>query len=690
MAIEPIRKVTIINAEKASRRLMKTVSRLGMIDVTDVGERLAGDEGRLRPLEVSTEETDERLYKIDFILNLLNTHVPEEKGFFEGVAPVPQVVDQAEVKQAIEGYDLDGVFRRAGDLDETLRRSERTRGEIEQQLLDLEPLAGVPFTMKDFHAPRRVALFYGTIPAGRLQTIDASAEPWVRAAWERVEPRASAEGTAAPTDGGPNRQQDRATMIAACPAEDGEDLRKALSGLGFEEVRLPVLPGTVEDHILELRGDLAEVGARIVEAKEGVREMAGDRRTLVTLKAFWLARRNEHVAATRTRAGRWVHVLTGYIRAKDVEGFREAMKKEVPEAVILLEEPGPDEDVPVSLSLPRGFQPLSILVEMFGLPGYRSFDPTPFLHFNFYIFFGICFSDVGYGVMLLAMSYYLSRKTRDYEGVNNFARVLLYGGVSTVMFGALLGSWFGDLYQAKYLGEGNILLRLQSFFAVLDPIEKTIHALLLALAIGVLNQFYGIALKMYGALRRGDWRGAVFDGLFWLILLPGVLIMASKLFVPTPPRVFNLGLGLFVAGGLGLVATQGRDLGNPVSRILGGLVSLYGIIGSYGITAFIGDTLSYCRLLALGLTTSIVGMTFNMIGGLLRDIPYVGFFIFVFIVVAGHVFNFAISLLGAFVHSMRLIFVEFFGRFYEVGARPFQPLGFDSPLCIIRKTRDGR
>jgi V/A-type H+-transporting ATPase subunit I len=292
--------------------------------------------------------------------------------------------------------------------------------------------------------------------------------------------------------------------------------------------------------------------------------------------------------------------------------------------------------------------------------------------------------------MLLVMSFYLSRKTRDYEGVNNFARVLLYGGVSTVIFGALLGSWFGDLYQAKYLGEGNILLRLQSFFAVLDPIEKTIHALLLALAIGVLNQFYGIALRMYGALRQGDWKGAVFDGLFWLILLPGILIMASKLFVPTPPYVFSTGLGLFIGGGLGLVATQGRDLGNPVSRILGGLVSLYGIMGTYGITAFIGDTLSYCRLLALGLTTSIVGMTFNMIGGLLRDIPYVGFFIFVLIVVVGHVFNFAISLLGAFVHSMRLIFVEFFGRFYEVGARPFQPLGFDSPLCIIRKTRDGR
>lgn len=114
-------------------------------------------------------------------------------------------------------------------------------------------------------------------------------------------------------------------------------------------------------------------------------------------------------------------------------------------------------------------------------------------------------------------------------------------------------------------------------------------------------------------------------------------------------------------------------------------MSLYGIMGSYGITAFIGDVLSYCRLLALGLTTSIVGMTFNMLGGLLKDIPYVGIILFIIVVVVGHLFNFLISLLGAFVHSMRLIFVEFFGRFYDAGARPFQALGFDSPLCAMKK-----
>jgi V/A-type H+-transporting ATPase subunit I len=371
-----------------------------------------------------------------------------------------------------------------------------------------------------------------------------------------------------------------------------------------------------------------------------------------------------------------------------VDRLNVSVKKEFPEAILILEEPGADEEVPVSLSQPYAVRPLSLLVEMFGLPYYRSFDPTPFLNFNFYIFFGICFSDVGYGTMLVLFASYLAKRTRLYEGINDFARILLYSGFSTIIFGALLGSWFGDLYQPKYLGEGNLLLWLQSKFALLDPVEKTIPALLLALSIGVCNQFYGICLKMFGAFRQGDWKSAVFDGLFWLILLPGLLILVSKLFIKTPSSLFNIGLLLFTAGAIGLILTQGRNLKNPVAKLMGGMASLYGIVGSYGITAFIGDTLSYCRLLALGLTTSIVGMTFNMLGGLLRDIPYVGFLLFLVIIVVGHIFNFTISILGAFVHSMRLIFVEFFGRFYDAGARPFQPLGFDSPLCVIRKLEE--
>ncbi|HPO16981.1 MAG TPA: ATPase, partial [Candidatus Hydrogenedentes bacterium] len=142
---------------------------------------------------------------------------------------------------------------------------------------------------------------------------------------------------------------------------------------------------------------------------------------------------------------------------------------------------------------------------------------------------------------------------------------------------------------------------------------------------------------------------------------------------------------LFAGGAIGLVLTQGRGASGLVNRFTTGLISLYGIVGSYGLTAFIGDTMSYCRLLALALTTSIVALSFNMIAALLKPIPVAGPVLFIAALIVAHLFNFAICLLGAFVHSMRLIFVEFFGRFYTGGAKPFRPLGFDSPAAILKR-----
>jgi len=186
-------------------------------------------------------------------------------------------------------------------------------------------------------------------------------------------------------------------------------------------------------------------------------------------------------------------------------------------------------------------------------------------------------------------------------------------------------------------------------------------------------------------LKRGDKQEALFDGLLWLVILPGFVFLVAKMFAPVPQALFHLGLLLFVVGAIGLVLTQGRASEGLVSRLVTGVISLYGIVGTYGITAFIGDTMSYCRLLALALTTGIVALSFNMMADLLRPIPYVGIFLFVFVLIVAHIFNFLISVLGAFVHSMRLIFVEFFGRFYATGGKPFEPLGFDSKAAILRK-----
>lgn len=687
MAIEQIKKVAIVCPKKADRRLIRAINRLGVMEITDSGDAI-DEAGNLARCDITSEEADEKLYKIDFILTLINQFSPERTGFVKGLTPLPLVTTRSELNAVLDGYDLEEHFRTASELDEIYRSSERVAGEIENEIAELEQFTDVPFDMADFFRAKRTRLFFGSMPRERLGLLDSMAVPQGRIAWETLD---SVLETGHDRSG--TLRNERVRVVIAAVKEDEEEVGSALAEMGFEEILLPRLHEKVSDRLEELRDNLSLYRQKVDEVAEQVRQIFGKRRAgegrrpLVILKAYWLNTKERIAAYNRGIQGRWLHMLGGYIRTSDVPRLMAVMEQEFPDSVVSLDDPAPDEDVPVSISVARPFRPLQLLVEMFGLPPYRSFDPTPFLQVNFYVFFGICFSDVFYGLMLVAFSGFLTARTRDYRGVNNFTRILLYGGVSSIVFGALMGSWFGDLYRPEYLGENNALLRLQQGLMVLDPMARTILALIVALCLGVANQFFGITLKMYAQVRQRDWIGAFSDGICWIVTLVGLLVVVSRIFMSTPQEIHTAGIWLFGLGAAGLVLTQGRHIRNPAGRLAAGLVSLYGIVGSYGITAFIGDTLSYCRLLALGLTTSIVAMAFNLMAGMVRDVPYVGIALFVLILVIGHVFNFAISVLGAFVHSMRLIYVEFFGRFYETGARPFKPLGFDSPLCILKKTQ---
>ncbi|MBI3118384.1 MAG: hypothetical protein HYZ00_06845 [Candidatus Hydrogenedentes bacterium] len=449
------------------------------------------------------------------------------------------------------------------------------------------------------------------------------------------------------------------------------------------EVVLPRLHGTAAARLAKLREDLAHAGEGRAGVIRKLQDLAVQRHTLLGLKAFWESEQRKQLAHSQVLKGHWVSVLRGYVRERDLARLEKLLHDEFHSASLTTEPPALHEDVPVSLTHPRLIRPISFLITMYGLPRYNSFDPTAYLTVTFLVFFGICFSDVGYGVMLVLLSLYIRARARAYAHIRQFANLFLLGGISTILFGAVLGSWFGDLHH--YLGADNPLERAQRMFAVFDPMGRPVLALVLALVIGAVNQMYGVTLKMYGAVRVGDWFGAIFDGLMWLILLPGLIILISTIFVEISGALLTLGFVLFGIGALGLVLTQGRNEPTLLGKAIVGIISLYGIFGSYGCASFIGDTLSYCRLLALGLTTGIVAMSINLIGGMLRDVPYVGMLLFIGLLIFGHLFNFLISVLGAFIHSARLIFVEFFGRFYEGGARPFRPLSFNSASFQLKE-----
>ncbi len=296
--------------------------------------------------------------------------------------------------------------------------------------------------------------------------------------------------------------------------------------------------------------------------------------------------------------------------------------------------------------------PFSTVTNMYSPPAYSGIDPNPMMAPFFAMFFGIMLSDAGYGLLLILAGIFALRKLKPQGTFKNFMKLAVICGVTTVVWGALFGGFFADGIPAIYtLFTGKTFpYDLALWF---NPTEDPMTMLIFSLILGGIQIITSMAIKAYMMIRDGEIWAAIFDIGFWWVAFGGAITC-----------IFNVKIGLYVlgAGVLGLVLTQGRAKKNIIMKFFGGIMSLYDVTG------YFSDILSYSRLLALSLSTAVVGQVINTMGLLMNP---VGFFI-VFII--GHVFNIAINLVGSFVHSARLQYVEFFGRFYESGGRLFAPL----------------
>lgn len=266
-------------------------------------------------------------------------------------------------------------------------------------------------------------------------------------------------------------------------------------------------------------------------------------------------------------------------------------------------------------------------------------------------------SDAGYGLLILIGSTLAIKFFNLNKNTKKFMRLFASISISTIIWGILYGSYFGDA-PTLFVSSG-----IKPVW--LDPSKDPMSVLVIAMTMGIIHIFTGLGIKAYELIKNGKPWDALFDVGFWYATVGGavLLLVSSSLNMP--------GLGtaakyILIAGAAGLILTQGRSNKNIVGKIAGGL------FGLYGITGYLGDILSYSRLLALGLATGLIGSSFNLIIKLLgKGIGAVIAGILIF--VCGHIFNLAINALGAYVHACRLQYLEFFGKFYTGGGKAFKP-----------------
>lgn len=358
-------------------------------------------------------------------------------------------------------------------------------------------------------------------------------------------------------------------------------------------------------------------------------------------------------------------VLTGYIPEKYTDSLRKEIEKKYT-ASITFTDPTDDEDIPVLLENSSFSAPVESITKMYSMPSKSDVDPTPVMSFFYYLFFGMMLSDAGYGLLMLIGTTIVLKKFRLDTSMKKTMTMFRNCGISTLIWGALFGSWFGDIVQVvgrEYFGReiGSIALWFQ-------PLDDPIKLLLYSFALGILHLFLGVGVSFKMAWDDGRKLDAILDTVPVYLTVLGVAPLAAGILTDVPSILKTVGTYVMIAGVVLIVLTSGRSSKSVFGKFFGGLYALYNTA-----TGYLSDILSYSRLLALGLATGSIAGVINLIGTMPENMV-VKTILLVVVFIVGHTANLAINLLGAYVHTDRLQFVELFSKFYTGGGREFSPL----------------
>jgi V/A-type H+-transporting ATPase subunit I len=391
-------------------------------------------------------------------------------------------------------------------------------------------------------------------------------------------------------------------------------------------------------------------------------------------------------------------------------------------------EPEPTEIPPVALQNVSLSKPYEMLVKLYSMPHPREYDPTPFLAVFFPIMFGLCITDAVYGILLILISLFLMKKV---TGDKSLFNILLVGGIFTIFAGAMVGGWMGDIFD--YIGF-QPLIQLKNTLMLFDPVKDPMVFIAIALGLGFVHMMIGIAIEIIDNCKNGEYGQAIFANLTWFIIIPSILLYAvvfrSSLIgkailelvlwtcivgiilashpegkpkavdqLAWAPVIFFLwyGLSSFAFGFLNIhyvieipvyvylvvIPLLVFEFARPkeMKKVLGKIA--WGFYNLYGISNFLGVLLSYVRLMALGMVTGVIAIAINKIAWMITGIPVLGIILVILILIPSHLFNLVINVLGGFIHTMRLQYIEFFGRFYSGGSKPFKPFRLETNYVEI-------
>ncbi|HHU08080.1 MAG TPA: V-type ATP synthase subunit I [Clostridiaceae bacterium] len=460
------------------------------------------------------------------------------------------------------------------------------------------------------------------------------------------------------------RQTKEGTLAAVVMLkEQASHTRLLVQASDFHAVPAQISAGKPNQIISTLQGEIAGVKEQLSDTELELARLAESRSSFLLLEDNYRVLLDRDNASSEVFGSPHTFWLRGWVPDDSTDELIDELNEKHDVAISSVAGEL-SENFPIKLKNNKFNQAYEIILTMFGAPNAEESDPTPVLATFYMLLFGMMLSDVGYGLALIVLCLVMLFKFKVGGDMRRLAKMLLISGISSVAWGFVFGGFFGDLITV--LSEGRYSFPVLWF----DPMQDAMKLMIFSMLFGVIHLFAGMAIRIRNAKLQGNIMEGILDIVPWYMIIGGLLIIAggaAGVFGAGSEIITQVGIYLALAGAVVVVLFGGRDAKNPIVRILKGILALYDVTG------YFSDILSYTRILALVLATSVIAMVVNQLGFLLGP-TFAGYILFIAVGLLGHTLNLALSALSAYVHASRLQYVEMFGKFFEGGGKYFKPL----------------
>ena len=644
MSIINMQRVAVIGLDTEKEKLMNQLMDFGAVELTDQSGKLSEE---IWADSTSIDEDREKVTALEAKINRAEQALEVIEKY--GDIKHPLFKTRRTVKKTQMGQILAEEETNEKNVDYLLGQSDRIHSlneklnKLNQDTASLNPWVNYDLPLETT-GTETTAIFMGVLPVGTdTAQLAASLEEEIETVLFKVV----------------GSDKDMFYTAALTPEERQDDVLALLKKSGFSQVTFKDMKGTVNENLERIKGEKDVLENEIKETAAEIAAAAGMRDGIEEYSDILTIRLDKEKIRSKLLKTQKTFFIEGWVPKRCVEKASEILDENG--CFYTFRDPLEDEEVPVLLENPSVVVPFEAVTEMYSLPAYSGFDPTRIFALFYAVFFGMMLSDAGYGI-LMAAGCWVALKKFDLEGMTyKMVKLFFYCGISTVIWGALFGGWFGDIvpvFTKTFLGKEVAVSPLW-----FNPLDDPMKLLILSLALGVVHLFIGMGIKAYMQIKEGHWFDAICDEGFWYITIIGLIAwLGGGSINETLPQI---GMYMSIVGGAGLLLTGGRH-NKGFGKITGGLGNIYNI------TSYMSDILSYARLLALGLATGVIAQVVNTMGTLFGG-GIGGLIALTVIFLLGHTLNLAINALGAFIHASRLQYVEFFGKFYEDGGEAFDP-----------------